>query len=342
MDFPAYVPAGARAHIVWTLEGGGPGHWQGVNALIEEYRANPDTSDALEQERACYLRFSNDARMRDVYAELQKVFTQDDQYGEFLSAAWHAHMDYTPFREHMKKAKGLAPKIAKAARELATLLNEAGEVGGGVAPDEFFSICELLDKTDNTENGGHNQYIWAAVRKTITGTRHAPTSDDTELKADAAPRAVKTVFSDEEAEAAQQAEPNAKLIRVVVVPMKAGDKSERAPEEEARNMLHYAWGKAPHLPTILETVAQAAEGWAPRESGAIGAAIASRKASPTTEYLRAFSEHLRRDLPGVILSGSIVTAMAGTANVVLNDARLDVSTDDVRKAIAARPVEDSN
>jgi hypothetical protein len=101
-------------------------------------------------------------------------------------------------------------------------------------------------------------------------------------------------------------------------------------------MLIYAWEKAPDPPTILETVAFAAEKWSPQESGAIGAAIASRQHSIATEYLRAFAKLLDENgMP----TNSIHKAIAGTATVVLDDAAPDseVSPDAVRMTLARTP-----
>ena len=92
MNFLAYVPSGARTHITWTLEGDGNG-WRGVNAFVTECREKRISGEALacvEQEQACVLRFARDVRMRNVYVELQKVFTTDDQYADFLRSAWQA------------------------------------------------------------------------------------------------------------------------------------------------------------------------------------------------------------------------------------------------------------
>ena len=309
MDFPAYVPAGARAHISRTLEGGG-GHWQGVNALVTEYRETHASTDALailEQEQACVLRFAHDPRMRDVYAELQKVFMSDDQYADFLRSAWKADMNYAPFRERTRQARELAPKIARAAQELANLLGLAGIVGGGFAPPEFYSIHTLLSATDNHQDDDHNLHIWRVVRGAITGDDRCEPSP-----------AVRDSQPDEP-------------VRIVLVPIKSGE-AKLDPKEEVRNMLFYAWEKAPDLPAILGTVAEAASNWHPQEEGAIGAAVASRKQNKAAEYLRAFAEHLRENLC-LELTGPIVAAMAGMANVVLNDPNADISGDAARAVI---------
>ncbi|MBS0213194.1 MAG: hypothetical protein JSR26_08470 [Proteobacteria bacterium] len=312
-----------------------------MNAFVTQYRQAGAASEALaslEQEQACLLRFAHDAtRMRVVYAELGKVFVVDDQYGDFLRSAWNANLNYAPFRERIKQAKTIAPKIAEAARNLAKLLDEAGKVGGGLAPPEFYSIRTLLDATDNHELGDHNLHIWPMVRDAITGTTPAREAD---AKADdeaPAPRRVMTA-TEEDAEQVQRDNPDA--LVVVIRTMNPGDAVTHDPKQEARNLLRYAWEKAPGLPALLDTVAGAADDWRPQEHGAIGAAIASRKSTPTAAYIRAFAKLLREAMPALEWSPAIYAAMAGVADVVLNDPVKAVTADGVRQALI-RAVDDS-
>jgi hypothetical protein len=340
MDFPAWVPAGARAHISRTLGGDG-GNWKGVNAFVTEYRAKGNAGDALaglECEQACYQRFAHDARMHDVYAELGKVFTSDNQYGDFLRSANGADQNFAPYRERLKQAKNLASKISAAARELARLIEQAGKAGGGMAPSEFYSIRTLLDATDNHELDDHNLSMWQSVREVITGTMSAPAATQAPAECDdSAPR--QTIIVDEEnAEEARLNNPDACLV--VLFTGKSG-KAKIDPKDEARNMLGYAWGVAPHLPALLGTVARSADAWIPQESGAIGAAISTRQRNSLMEYVRAFAELLRQNMPGLDLSASIYAAIAGTADVVLNDANSVVTADAVRKALI-RAVDNSD
>jgi len=119
-------------------------------------------------------------------------------------------------------------------------------------------------------------------------------------------------------------------LEIVIVP--AGEKAEIDPVEEARNTLRYAWGTAPDFSALLDTVAKAARGFKPSESGMIGAAIESRQRSPKTEYLRAFGNLLTAH--SFALTTPIMRAMATVANVVINLPDVDVTYDDVRKALA--------
>ena len=65
----------------------------------------------------------------------------------------------------------------------------------------------------------------------------------------------------------------------------------------------------------------------------IGAAIDSRKQNDKTEYLRAFGALLIEE-HRFILTTDIKKAMAIAANVVINLPDIDVTYDDVRKALA--------
>jgi predicted nucleic acid-binding protein len=98
-------------------------------------------------------------------------------------------------------------------------------------------------------------------------------------------------------------------------------------------MLRYAWGTAPDLSELIDTLAQAARDFKPIESGFIGAAIESRQRSEKTEYLRAFG-NLFTDAHHLKVSIAVMQAMAVVANVVINLPDVDVTYDDVRKALA--------
>jgi hypothetical protein len=113
---------------------------------------------------------------------------------------------------------------------------------------------------------------------------------------------------------------------------------EKLVDEEARNMLRYAWGTAPEVSELLETLASAARAFKPSAPGMIGAAIKSRKRSPKTEYLRAFGNLLTEE-HGIALTTPIVKATAITATVVINLPDVDLTSDDVRKALAKLGVE---
>ena len=223
-------------------------------------------------------------------------------------------MDYGKFRNRMKAAHSLAPKIAEAATALAKLLEQAGEVGGGRAPSEFYSIQALLDATDNHELDGHNFSIWRMVRGAITGsTRECKKAGET---------------TDSEASAKQV------VPEIVIQWVSPGDAAVQNSEEMAQNHLFYAWEKAPSLPALLETVAHAAESWVPQECGAISAAISNRQRNRGSEYVRAFAMLLRQNMPSLEFSASIYAAIAGIADVVLNDANNVVTADAVRKALS--------
>lgn len=113
--------------------------------------------------------------------------------------------------------------------------------------------------------------------------------------------------------------------------MQPGDKVEIDPEQQARDMLRYAWQLSPDLSSILETVASVASNFKPSATGMIGAAINSRERSTRTEYLRAFGNRLTDS--GLTVTSIVMRAMAIVANVAINLPDVDVSYDDVRKAL---------
>jgi len=100
-------------------------------------------------------------------------------------------------------------------------------------------------------------------------------------------------------------------------------------------MLRYAWGTAPDLPALLDTVAEAALDFVPSESGAIGAAINSRQRNQKTEYIRAF-DNILTNVHNFTLTTPIINAMAIVATVVINDPDIIVTYDDVRKTVSKK------
>jgi hypothetical protein len=219
-------------------------------------------------------------------------------------------MDFGPYRERLKRAAELKGEIADTAETLAKLIRRFSETGTN-GPGEFYSIPELLRQTDNHEMRGHNLHMWRSMRQHVLGEpprRDVPETRPVEESGEPVPP-----------------------IEIVFVPME--EKAEIDPKEEARNMLRYAWGTAPDFSALLETVAKAGRAFKPSESGMIGAAIESRQRSLKTEYLRAFG-NLLTDVHGFALTTPIMNAMAIVANVVINLPDVDVTYDDVRKALA--------
>jgi hypothetical protein len=328
MDFPAYVPAAVRAYITTLIEGhsGEPIGWQeslanaerrldeiarqiessirwGKEEYLPSLRMNKARAvahrDSLKAEVDCLRRLAHDERMRDAYALLTREFADERQWRGFIYSAWAARVDFAGYRDRLRRAAELTGEIAKAAETLARLIRQFSATGIN-GPSEFYSVPELLRQTDNHEMEGRNLHMWRSMRRYVLGD--PPRRDVQDEK-----------------------------------PAKEG--GEPMPHiEEARNMLRYAWGTAPEFSALLETVASAARAFKPSATGMIGAAVESRQRSPKTEYLRAFGNALT-NVHGSALTRPIMRAMAITANVVINLPDVDVTYDDVRKALAKLGVE---
>lgn len=340
MDFPAHVPAAVRAHITTLIEGDSrePQGWAAslanaeeslarIDLVIETYlrRGEDDYLPSLRIQKAealahrdrlagdvdCLRRLAHDARMADAFAVLTSEFTDDRQWRNFTYAAWAARADFSKYRDRLKRAAELKGEIADAAETLAKLIHQFADTGIS-GPSELYSIPELLRQTDNHEMQGHNLAMWRSMRRHVLGDM--PRRDIPDAKP-----------AEEGGEP-----PTVEIVRVFLVPE---EKPKIDPEEEARNMLRYAWGTAPDFSALLGTMANAARNFEPSESGMIGAAIQSRQRSPKTEYLRAFG-NLLIDAHGFTLTTAIMQAMAIAANVVINLPGVDVTYDDVRKALA--------
>lgn len=338
MKFPAYVPAAVRELLTHYLDGERGGDIPGYVGLaaradaeckeIEraiEARVSRGEAEYLSGLRRqlteaqarhkrlssdvdCLRRFASDARMRDAYALLAQEFTDDEQWRGFILAGWAALIDYGPYREKLKQAGELKAEIGEVAAKLAALLLKFADTGI-VAPDEFFSVAALLRNTDNYEMSGHNLHMWRLMRGRLLGDRP-------DREGNAGPLSVPM---------------EGQGISVLIAPVAPGGDAKISPEERQRDELTYLWTLAPGLPSILQTVADAARNFTPLESGMIGAAIAGRQRNVKTEYIRAFAKMLDRNR--VTVTGNAMKAMAIVASVAINTPDVDVSYDDVRKAL---------
>ena len=332
MDFPSYVPNAVRELVTRMLDGDGGrdfGWRSGLRSAECELRNlesqqqgardNPDALDGLRVKYAAGLaqrdaigedigtleRLVLRPEMQDAYARLVGKLGTDAELKAFIRAAWGAHMNYNTFRDQLNEAAEIARKVAEVAGTLHDLLRRAEGVGPYL-PTEFFGIRSLLRNTDH-DPGDHSHHLWQEMRHVVLGDRPDPVPQD----ATAVPILPQ---------------------RIELVPPQHDTPLE--PEEQARSVLTYAWGTAPHVCHFVAAMQRAARDCIPIETEAIGAAVSSRKRNPKTEYLRGFAWLLRNNCR-VALTAEIMNAMAVTATVVLNDARTAVTYDDVRKAVAS-------
>ena len=350
MEFPAYVPPAVRAHITTLLNGDDwdPTGWNKVLAEAEKKLAKIEAAietkirrgeveylDSLRKQKAeavehrdmlagyvkCLHRLAHDSRMQGAYAKLTQEFTHDEQWRGFIHSAWAAEMDYSKYRERLKRTAELRDKIADTSEKLAGLLRDTADTGFSFWPPEFYSIPELLRQTDNHEMENHYLHMWRSMRKHVLGD--PPISDVPER---------------EQPQGGHESTDIPKIV-MQIVGVGPSEKPEIDPEEKARNALRYVWGTAPDLSELLDTVAKAARDFQPSERGMIGAAIQTRQKSRAgnKEYLRAFGNQLT-EVHGISPTINIMKAMADVATVVINDNDFVVSYDDVVKSIG-KPIE---
>jgi hypothetical protein len=343
MEFPPYVPAVVRICLTEMIEGSAL-RKHGWAASLEESneelnaiekaikksytRGEVDDLVYLNQKRLeavkdrdkyagevdCLRRLIHDARMRDAYALLTYEITDDEQWCSFVEAAWAARGDFGEYRERLRKALEQKIEIAETATKLAKQLEEFSDIGI-TGPDEFYSVRELLRKTDND---GTNAKIWKAMRKHVVGDNlEQDYKREKQQKLD-----LSLPESEREWEVDGQI-----MQRIHISFVSPGDIREQDPLAGLR----YGWEKAPPLSAVLKTVAKAALDFEPAEDGMIGAALVSRQGSVKSEYIRAFAYLLCRTHQ-IYLTSGVMRAMAITANVVINNPDVDFTYDDVRKA----------
>jgi hypothetical protein len=108
-------------------------------------------------------RLAGDERMKSVYQILNNSFFDNENKIEgFIESAWSAHVNFSPFRKGLKKAKQLNIEIAETAEKLAFLLTDIGQTGVR-CPYEFFEVDKLLDNT-NIDN-----ILWQTLKPDILG-----------------------------------------------------------------------------------------------------------------------------------------------------------------------------
>ncbi|MEZ5494202.1 MAG: hypothetical protein R3E61_06340 [Pseudomonadales bacterium] len=324
MDAPDFVPEAAKAYLsVLLLDDDSrlPMSWRTALASAEKelaaLKSNNDATrreiteaqthrDELAENVACLERLVQDDRMKEPYQLLSSEFTEDKQWEGFIHAAWAAQLDYSKYRDRVKRGVELSKKIAQKAEELAKLIHQIRETGI-ILPDEFLSMNELLMQTDSGEQRTSDRDLWRGLKKHVLGS--PPERQEVALMPN--PPAIKIEFVSAE---------NAKIS---------------LKEKDQINM-RYIWNIAPSLPSCLGTLANAARRFEPRETKAIDAAIQTRQRSIKTEYIRAFAK-IMAEYQVSISTTKIMKAMAMVANVVINRPDVDVSYDDVRKALQERP-----
>lgn len=344
MDFPAYVPAAARAHITALIEGDSwePHGWAAslasanqqlaeIESAIESrtQRGEPEYLDSLRKQRAeaaahrdrmagdvdCLRRLAHDDRMQEAYTLLTSELPDDKQLRGFVYAAWAARADYSKYRKRLKRAAELKEEISVTAETLAKLIRQFSDTGIN-GPSEFYSVPKLLRKTDNHELRGHNLHMWRFMRKHVLGDpqEREPEPDNQNEPALPIPESDRVI----ELEGV-----SVHIRRHFVAP---GDPVEHDPLAGLR----YGWGVSPDLSELLDTVSKAAREFKPTESGMIGAAIDRRQRSEKTEYLRAFA-NLLIDVHHIDLTNTVMRAMAIVANVAINQPDIAVMLGDVRQ-----------
>ncbi len=155
MDFPAYVPAAVRLHIKTLTE---------------------DDSVQLGDRLAVLRRLGHDCRMREVYQLLTRELSDDSHLRGFVYAAWSAHLNFSAYRERLKRADDLREKIAAAAEQLAVLLRAADDIDLASWPSAFSNVQALLRGTDNHEFSGRSMYEWRRLRGHLLGDNGFTTS----------------------------------------------------------------------------------------------------------------------------------------------------------------------
>jgi hypothetical protein len=344
MKFPDFVPKAVQKHITVYLEGEPPEKFGWVMAqkssakelsgIRKELRSASASKRAILKRKEievaqysgmeastvkCITRVGTSFQMRECYDLLRKESFDDEQLKRFIHVAWAAHLDYTKYRERLKKAAKLTKAIAKSADRLTNLIRQLLDTGIPNSPDEFNSIHALLSKTEHADRDpGERNYAqhgyWRTIRHHILSDRNQD-GDGT-----------KPVVN------VKASKIGAAIIRRPL--------NNKAHKKKAPPNLYYVWQQAPSVPDLTESIARSARHFKPSQNGIIGAAIASRQRSraQNKEYLRAFGALLEKNPCRIELTSAVIKAISIVATVAVNNSNFVVTYDDVVKAIGG-PVE---
>jgi hypothetical protein len=148
------------------------GERDGLDDCRADLHAAKLNLELAQAEVDCLNRFATRDEMKEAFDVLGAEFTTDAQWAAFIYAAWAARMDFSKFRDRLKRARDLCGQIKDAANHLATLLDEFDEISDG--PDEFKLIPTLLEKTEARELGRHNLHRSALRPIGLGHTKDAP------------------------------------------------------------------------------------------------------------------------------------------------------------------------
>jgi len=265
--------------------------------------------DWLAEELSCLKRLGHHRDMPQVFELLHHDFPDGEKVEDFIYCAWAARIDFAKYREGLKKASKIKQEIAEVSNNLSKLLHMLSDTGV-MGPGELFSIPELLKQTDNHNLNDHNLQMWRSMRMHILGDK------------------LDKCFEDSSINHSEQV--SNQPVNIRIIPIESNIKID--PAEEQRHMLRYAWGTAPDVSALIETISKAAFNFQPKESDMIGATVQTRQHSQKTEYIRALW-FLLSDSHKFLLTLQIRKAICLVANVVLDSPEIGVTLDDVNKAL---------
>ncbi len=305
-------------HATWMDNNlGNTSESSGVN---EKFRLHHHKSNFLDMRDDISIhvksikRLGEDERMRDAFSLLIGELNGDKQWQGFFKSALAARISYSKYRKGVKDAKQSANKIGRIADKLAQLIMELQDIELSNLPPEFFSVRHLLQKTDNYECFGGIFQTWRSVRPELLGKHYQQVEGMTDYNRNLSafiPYGFKGDY-------AEQVEMEMRAIE---------DKSD-----QAQAKLHRVWRAAPALPALLNTLAEVAAGYTPENPGMVIAATTSNKDLQKTDYIRGFA-HLLTEEHEIPLSKNIKKAIAIVGTVLHTDTDMDISYDDVRKAL---------
>ncbi|MGN5161331.1 hypothetical protein [Aeromonas dhakensis] len=106
--------------------------------------------------------------MAEPFALLTRIFSDDQQWENFIRSAWAAHQDFAKSRDKSNRAADQAGVVVNAIETVVNAIDHFSDIGIS-GPDELYSIPALLGQTDNHADRGRNLHMWRGLRGYLLG-----------------------------------------------------------------------------------------------------------------------------------------------------------------------------
>jgi hypothetical protein len=314
-----FVPNAAQSYFEELLNGKS-GEFEGLIERFEQKKQTPDIQAGdgyYERLIRQILLLTDDDRMKSAYSLLLPELENEQQWRGFFSSGLRANYNYIVHREYLDRGKKLASKISATANKLAEELSKFESIEIDNTPKEFSSLWHLLYRAGEDVWSDGMIENWVQYRDTILGDEFVEAESKSRIEYREIMNPIAAIMQEDQERSVRKREPSH--------PSQAGP-------DDSKTELQNAWVVAPGVQALLKTLAARAAQYEPSQIGMVGAGNKLRERTLSTTFIRGFA-YLLTEENSITLSTNIKKAMATVATVLLDDGDIDISYDDVRKAL---------